>query len=66
MIGPTDELKDLVISGQIKKIENVKKDVVDNARLLREVGVSLLLEHENIVKLEFIFMDAENYYRRAL
>lgn len=62
LIGPTEELKDIVIFGQVKKSVKSQTDVFDNSRLLREVGVSLLLDHENIVKLKFLYMDAENYY----
>ena len=62
MIGPITEVKDLVLSGQVKKSIGIKKDAYDNSRLLREIGVSLLLDHDNIVKLKFIYMDAENYY----
>lgn len=62
LIGPTEELKNVIIDGQTRKPIKTQKEVFDNSRILREIGISLLVDHDNIVKLKFLYMDEENYY----
>ncbi len=72
LIGPTSSIKDIpfIMNTSIKKEKTnahqqtsaQRKEKVDDQRILREAGISLLLHHPNIVSMQEFIVDTHYYY----